>query len=122
MTIYIPTILQDALIRNFSYQDHDVDSTKTPMESGTKRKRLRTKHIPSDFGCMFLFDQTQLGVLDYFYQDVLKSGTLEFEMYLRTGQGLILHTVKFSQPPTSKRTGIKYSVAFALEAPSRPTS
>jgi hypothetical protein len=122
MAIEFPTILGSCQIKSFNYSDQDIDRTTTQMESGAKRRRQRTKNIPSDFGVMFLFDLTQLGVFDYFNQEILESMTLEFEITLKTGQGNITHTVKYAQPPSRRKLGKKYEVACQLEASSRPVS
>lgn len=121
MTIEFPTILGSCLVNSFGYRDHENDRVLTNMESGIKRRRQRTKSIPSDFSAMFLFDQTQLGIFDYFNQEVLESMTLEFEITLRTGQGNVIHTVKHSDPPSRMKNGNKYEVTCQFEASSRPT-
>ena len=122
MAIEFPTILGGCLTRSFNYEDQGVDRVLTQMESGGKRRRQRTKSAPSDFGVLFVFDETQLGVFDYFNQEILESRTLEFEITLRTGQGNITHTVKYTQPESIKKKGKNYEVACAFEAQSRPTS
>lgn len=122
MAVKIPTVLQSCLTKAYSYSDQSVDSSLVPMESGIKRKRQKTKNIPSDFNVMFIFDLEQLSVWDYFNQVILESRTIEFDIYLKTGRGLIEHTVKHSQPPEQKRIGNKYEVYCLLEASSRPSS
>ena len=121
MAIEFPTILGDCLVKSFNYKDHDVDHVSTPMESGT-RVRQRTKNPPSDFGVVFSFDETQLGVLDYFNQETLESRTLEFEIQLKTGQGVLTHTVKYSEPESIKQNGKRYEVHCRFETSDRPTS
>ena len=115
MAIEFPEVLGNCLTKSFSYSDQDADRLFTPMESGIKRRRQLTKNIPSEFGALFLFDLNQLGVFDYFNQNILLSMTLEFEIILKTGQGLVTKTVKHSQPPSIKRIGNKYEVFCNFE-------
>lgn len=122
MAIEFPTILGNCLTKSFSYKDQSIDRVLTPMESGVKRRRQRTKNPPSDFGAMFVFDETQLAVFDYFNQEILESRTLEFEILLKTGQGNIVHTVKYTQPDSVKKNGAVYEVACQFESASRPSA
>jgi len=115
MAIEFPTILGSCLIKTFGYKDQNVDCVLTPMESGARRQRQRTKNIPTDFGVMFLFDESQLSVFDYFNQVTLESRTLEFEITLKTGQGNATHTVKYVSPESIQKNGAKYEVSAQLE-------
>lgn len=122
MAIQFPTILGSCLIDSFGYQDQSNDRVLTQMESGVKRRRQRTKNIPTDFGVMFLFDEVQMGIFDYFNQNILESRTLEFEITLKTGQGNLTHTVKYSQPESIQKKGNKYTAVCQFECASRPSA
>ncbi len=115
MTIEFPATLGKCLTKSFSYSDQDIDRLFTPMESGIKRRRQLTKNIPTEFEVTFLFDLTKLGVFEYFNQEILLSRTLEFEIILKTGQGNVTKTVKYSQPPSKKMIGNKHEVSCQFE-------
>jgi len=115
MAIVFPTMLGSCLTKSFSYKDQDIDRVLTPMESGAKRRRQRTKNTPTDFGVIFLFNSDQLSAFDYFNQVILESRTLEFEITLKTGQGNVTHTVKYAQPESIQKNGAKYEVSAQFE-------
>lgn len=117
-----PAFLESPTITSYGYQDHDVERVMTRMESGHTRRRQRAPETPADFPARFVFSLLQLQIFEYFFENILKSGTLEFEMDLKTGQGTITHTVKFSAPPTQRKIGKKYEVMCKIEAESRPSA
>lgn len=117
-----PVLLQSPTIASYGYQDHDIERVATHMESGNIRRRQRAPEAPSDFSVRFVFDAVQLQVFEFFFENILESGTLEFEIDLKTGQGIVTHTTKFTDPPVLKKAGIKYEVICKLEAESRPSA
>ena len=117
-----PTILGKCLISSFSYSDHDTNVSSTIMDSGRQRRRQRASYIPSDFNVQFSFDETQLGIFEFFNQEAINSSEDEFDIYLRTGKGLVLHTAKYKQAPVVSRQGFRYNVSCQLEVQERPDS
>lgn len=117
-----PVLLGTPIARSYSYQDQEAEIVTTAMESGTPRRRQRSKNIPSNFAFGFVFDEIQLGMFEYFNQNILKSLTLRFNIKLKTGQGLVVHSVKYIEAPKVSKIGVVFQVSCNVEASSRPTS
>lgn len=86
---------------------------RTDMDAGPKKARLRYTAVPKKVSGTITVTKAQAAVVEDFYVNTLKYGTLRFMMIdPENGE---LYEYRFTQPPVSESEEGLFNVALALE-------
>jgi hypothetical protein len=120
-TVSFPSVLPAPGVSGYSLAPQE-NVIRTDMESGPARQRRRFTREATTINLTFLFNRTQMGVFEYWFNNDAQHGAAWFNISLANGAGITTVQARFVGPyKATARPGLFFDVTAEVEVDQMPT-